>query len=92
MGDDRQLRHRQLPAGLGLRLLVEDLPVNLQRPQPEETLRPDVLILSSGDRTPFEAIIGVADPALPGELERGQARYRISAPPLGTLKVEGPLS
>ena len=54
--DDRLLRPREIEPGLDLSLYVEDLPVRLVEEAGKEPA-PQLLLLSSGERTPFELTI-----------------------------------
>jgi general secretion pathway protein H len=56
-GDDL-FRDRQLPQGLWLSLAVEDREVELGLPDESEKIEPQVVILSSGELTPFVLSIG----------------------------------
>jgi general secretion pathway protein H len=56
-GDDL-FRDRQLPEGLWMSLAVEDREVELGLPDESEKIEPQVVILSSGELTPFVLSIG----------------------------------
>ncbi|HKJ07577.1 MAG TPA: type II secretion system minor pseudopilin GspH [Gammaproteobacteria bacterium] len=76
--DDRTLRARKLPDGLRLEVHIQN--------QPGERLghkraRPMVMLLSSGEMTPFDATLSAG-----GE----DTGYRLSADMLGHLKLEPP--
>ena len=75
--DDRPLRPRELPAGIELRLELQD------NPPPgltaEDSEQPQVFLLSSGEMTPFVLIISAPETEL---------RYTIKASLLGRLEVE----
>jgi general secretion pathway protein H len=80
---DPVLRPRKLPAGMSLELILDGLPVKLERvqklEQASELPRPQASMLSSGERSqPFEVRIGV----------EGGARYSVKAPYLGDIKVD----
>lgn len=61
LGDDGPLRPRRLPEGAAVDLFVEALPVELATGEEEETtLLPQLLILSSGERTPFSLTLSMA--------------------------------
>jgi general secretion pathway protein H len=50
---DELFRDRQLPEGLWFSLVVEDREVTLELPDDSEKIEPHVVILSSGEVTPF---------------------------------------
>ncbi len=77
-GDDI-FRMRALPEGVDLQLFLEGLPVSLEE---SEGKAPQIVLFSSGERTPFELVVG---PEFDGP------RYKLVAPPLGELTVSGPL-
>ena len=57
IADDELFRERALPEGIRLELTADELPVDLAAPDDEETEskpKPHVLVLSSGELTPFE--------------------------------------
>jgi len=56
LADDRLLRPRTLPEGTELTLSVEGRPVRLPEAR-AATPRPQVMLLSSGEITPFRAVI-----------------------------------
>lgn len=55
--EDDALIARKLPAGLGVRLVVETRPVVLRRPVDANSKTPQVMIHSDGDLTQFAATI-----------------------------------
>ena len=57
IGDDPQLRPRELPDDIELSLYLEGLKVKLS-PLPKEDAKPQVFILSSGEVSAFEVRIG----------------------------------
>ncbi|HEY0633886.1 MAG TPA: type II secretion system minor pseudopilin GspH [Gammaproteobacteria bacterium] len=90
---DRIFRSRQLEDGFSLELHVEQLEVSLT-PPPDETeeesreeqakeamLAPQVFLMSSAERTPFEVVI-----TAPG----GQPRLRVEAPLMGEVVLHDP--
>ncbi len=53
--DDQLFRERTLPEGVSFELTANDLPVDLyEQPDDEKGPRPHVLVLSSGELTPFD--------------------------------------
>jgi general secretion pathway protein H len=52
--EDDSLRRRQLPDGLGLKLVVEGRQVILRRPADDKDKKPQVMIFSDGELTSFE--------------------------------------
>lgn len=80
--DDRLLRERELPEGVFFRVVMEDRDLVLERRFDDNVLedpRPQVMILASGEITPFEAVL---------EREgRPAARFRLTAELDGTLEV-----
>lgn len=77
---DDLLRPRALTPGMTLQLYLEGLPVALDQASSEPT--PQVFLLSSGERSPFEVVVGVAEEGI---------RYKLTAPPVGDLTLTGPL-
>lgn len=77
LADDRPLRPRELPAGIELRLELQD------NPPPgltaEDSEQPQVFLLSSGEMTPFVLTVSAPETEL---------RYAIKASLLGRLEVE----
>jgi general secretion pathway protein H len=55
--EDDALGSRRLPDGLGMKLVVEQRPVVLRRPQNATDKTPQVMILSDGELTSFAASI-----------------------------------
>ncbi len=51
--DDDLVRDRQMPDGIWLSLVVEDREVTLELPDESEKIEPHVVVLSSGEVTPF---------------------------------------
>jgi len=51
--NDDIFRDRQLPEGIWISLVVEDRDVVLELPEGDEDLEPHIVILSSGETTPF---------------------------------------
>ena len=80
-GDDGLLKAYTLPADIDIRLEVEGDPPGLgaKEEDEEETLTPQVFILSSGEMTPFTAVL---------ESRQSTARYHLSASVLGKLSWE----
>lgn len=72
---DEVLRPRELPEGLRFTLFLEDIDTRLSLVEKHE---PQVFILSSGEVSPFEVVIGVED---------GPAR-EIAVDVLGRIEVE----
>lgn len=77
VGDD-VFRERQLPDGLWLSLVVEDREVELGVTDDSESVEPHVVILSSGEMTPFELSLG---------REFGERRTVIEGLPNGTIEL-----
>ena len=80
-GEDGLLKSYKLPAGIEIRLEVDGDPPGLtgQDDDPEESLTPQVFILSSGEMTPFTATLQAHD---------STDRYRLNASVLGRLDWE----
>ncbi len=80
---DRQgaLGPHRLADGLDLTLEVDGLAA--KGAGADAAGRPQVLLLSSGERTPFEVVVAAGD---------GGPRYRVRVPPLGDITVAGPLA
>jgi general secretion pathway protein H len=80
-GEDGLLKAYQLPAGIEIRLEVDGDPPGLTEPDDEDddSLTPQVFILSSGEMTPFTATLQSHD---------STTRYRLSASVLGSLDWE----
>lgn len=82
-GDDGLLKAYQLPPGIEIRLEVDGDPPGLtgqdDDEDEDEALTPQVFILSSGEMTPFTAILQSRD---------STARYLLSASVLGRLDWE----
>ena len=80
-GEDGLLKAYKLPAGIEIRLEVDGDPPGLttQDDDSEESLTPQVFILSSGEMTPFTAALQAHD---------STTRYRLSASVLGRLDWE----
>ena len=77
LADDRPLRPRELPAGIELRLeLQENPPPGLTA---EDSEQPQVFLLSSGEMTPFVLTISAPET---------EQRYAIKASLLGRLELE----
>lgn len=77
LDDDRPLRPRELPAGIELKLeLEENPPPGLTA---EDTDQPQIFLLSSGEMTPFALTLSA-----PGT----EKHYRIKATLLGRLELE----
>ncbi len=78
MAGDELYRAHTLPNGVNLELFIEDLPVALKsdagEPDEEEAAKAQVVVYSSGERTPFVVIIASEDESV---------RYRLEAEPLG---------
>jgi len=90
--DDPLLKPHKLPAGFSVRIEVEGDPPGLgqkekgdapglsqQDEKADETLTPQVYILSSGEMTPFSATL---------QAEHSQVRYLLTATMLGKLDWE----
>jgi general secretion pathway protein H len=77
VGDD-VFRDRQLPEGLWLSLVVEDREVELKLPDDSKSIEPHIVILSSGEMTPFELSIG---------REFSERRSVIEGLPNGTIEL-----
>jgi general secretion pathway protein H len=79
--DDRLLARHSLPDGVSLTLQVDGRPVILKRPDPGKEPLPQVLVMSSGDITPYVLT-----------LQRDGSRYLVTltGQPDGTIKVEKP--
>ena len=80
-GEDGLLKAYTLPAGIEIRLEVDGDPPGLtqQDEDSDESLTPQVFILSSGEMTPFTASLQAHD---------STSRYRLSATVLGQLDWE----
>lgn len=80
-GEDGLLKAYTLPAGIEIHLEVDGDPPGLtgQDEDTEESLTPQVFILSSGEMTPFTAAFQTHD---------STSRYRLSATVLGQLDWE----
>jgi general secretion pathway protein H len=85
---DKMFAQRELPELVRPQLYLEELPVSLEDWEGEmdeegnEKLKPQIVFYASGERTPFELVIGP---------EEGDPRFRISAEIFGQLQLEGPL-
>jgi len=82
--DDPLLKPHKLPAGFSVRIEVEGDPPGLgqkdkQDKKTEDTLTPQVYILSSGEMTPFSATL---------QAENIRVRYHLTASMLGKLDWE----
>ena len=80
--DDPLLKSHELPAGFSVRIEVEGDPPGLaqqDKKKANDTLTPQVYILSSGEMTPFSATF---------EAERTRVRYHLTASMLGKLDWE----
>jgi general secretion pathway protein H len=75
--DDPPLRPRKLPAGIELRLELQDNPPPGLTAQNED--QPQVFLLSSGEMTPFVLTFSAPD---------SEQRYHIKATLLGHLELE----
>jgi len=77
LADDRPLRPRELPAGIELRLELQD------NPPPglsaEDSEQPQVFLLSSGEMTPFVLLVSAPET---------EQRYAIKASLLGRMELE----
>ncbi len=86
--EDFSLRPRALPKGLALLLYLDGLELKLElKDYVENPPAPQLLLLSSGEHTPFELMLIDGPEMAPEE----QLRYRLSAGPIGPVTVEGPL-
>jgi general secretion pathway protein H len=82
IGDDEMYREHALLSGAELTLYMDGLQVSLEplSSREEDLIKPQVLLFSSGERTPFELVLAYRDgPPL---------AYRLSAPVLGPLQLE----
>jgi general secretion pathway protein H len=82
--DDPLLKPHKLPAGFSVRIEVEGDPPGLGKKDKEDkkaddTLTPQVYILSSGEMTPFSATL---------QAENSRVRYHLTASMLGKLDWE----
>jgi general secretion pathway protein H len=77
LADDRPLRPRTLPAGIELRLELQDNPPPALTVEKED--QPQVFLLSSGEMTPF--VVTFSSPG-------SEQRYHIKATLLGRLELE----
>jgi general secretion pathway protein H len=79
--DDRLLQARSLPADIEIRLEVDGDPPGLtdSSEEEEETLTPQVYILSSGEMTPFSATL---------QSPQSNTRYHLTASLLGEVSWE----
>jgi general secretion pathway protein H len=85
--DDPLLKPHKLPAGFSVRIEVEGDPPGLgqkdendkKTEKADDTLTPQVYILSSGEMTPFSATL---------QLENSRIRYHLTASMLGKLDWE----
>ncbi len=85
---DLSLRPRTLPQGLELQLYLDGLQLQLEPDDdPENRPAPQLLLLSSGEHTPFELWLVDGAERAPEE----QLRYRLSSGPLGPVAIEGPV-
>lgn len=75
--DDRPLRPRKLPAGIELRLELQDNPPPGLTAENEE--QPQIFLLSSGEMTPFVLTLAAAET---------EQRFHIKASLLGRLELE----
>ncbi|GAA5216552.1 type II secretion system minor pseudopilin GspH [Corallincola platygyrae] len=98
--DDRLFAPRNWPDIIGAKLTLDDLPweqenkltrsgsmfegVEIEREKKEE--RPQVLIFSSGDVTPFSVLLSLQDVA-----DDDMAYFRINGFDTGEIQIEGPL-
>lgn len=76
---DRLLRERQVPDGIFLTLKLDDLDVELPQAEEDKLEPPQVLILSSGETTPFELVI---------ESDNSDYVYYLTGKPLGGVEIE----
>lgn len=76
---DKLLRERQVPEGIVLTLKLEDVDVELPLVEDDEREPPQVLILSSGETTPFELEI---------ESDNSNYVYYLTGQPLGGVEIE----
>ncbi len=68
--DDELFRDREWPEGVSFELTANDLPVELVDPEDEEKgPTPHVLVLSSGELTPFELRVYAGDGAIAYRIE-----------------------
>ncbi|MBF0470002.1 MAG: GspH/FimT family pseudopilin [Gammaproteobacteria bacterium] len=73
-------RQRQLPPPLSLQLVVEGLPLTFpgEEAVTAQEVQPQVYLLSSGERTPFELLLMVNE----------EGRIRLHAPLMGEITAE----
>ena len=77
---DAQFRPRTLPEGCRVQVYIDGLSVSLE--QSEDEIKPQLVFLSSGERTPVEVVFNSAD---------GRTAYRIVLNEIGRpeLHIEG---
>ncbi|MEM9056770.1 MAG: type II secretion system minor pseudopilin GspH [Pseudomonadota bacterium] len=76
---DRLLREREVPEGIVLTLKLDDVDVELPQAEEDQLEPPQVLILSSGETTPFELEI---------ESDNSDYVYYLTGQPLGGVEIE----
>lgn len=86
VSQDDLFRERQLPEGMLMELTAEELPVDLAPSrqarsfeEEEQQQEPQILLLSSGELTPFELVL---------YLDHTELAYRVEGQPDGSLTVE----
>ncbi len=79
LAEDDLLRPRELPADLALALAIEGRHVDLPTKYPRKEIKPQLLLLSSGERTAFELRVGQA--------QGGTALWRVWGGPVGRLEL-----
>jgi len=80
VGDDDALKAHDVADGIHMAFSVEGVSGSGDRSKDAGPDRPQVLLLSSGERTPFDATFSMDD---------GGPHFRVSVPPLGEIGVEG---
>lgn len=78
--EDDLFRARKLPEAVEFELFMEDLEVSLE--SAEEKPKPQIILSSSGERSPFELFV------IP---EEEDPRYKLSSQGVGDVILEGPL-
>ncbi len=76
---DKLLREREVPEGIVLTLRLDDVDVELPLAEEDQLEPPQVLILSSGETTPFELEI---------ESDNSDIVYYLTGQPLGGVEIE----
>jgi general secretion pathway protein H len=81
--DDSMLRPRQLPEDMVLELYMDELLIPLPLSElhfHEQAQPPQLLLFSSGERSPFELVLAYRDPP--------ELAFRLYSPMLGPIRLE----